>query len=423
LSIDIVIAFWTACCVTVAFSMKGAVMAELLIRAGSQDAALVASVLGGPRQHRPHRVVVDAHVASAAPSIGQSAKTAGLPFLIDPQTFYLQDTQHPVDPWAQLTFGEPQRSSPSDLLHPQRIEALVAAVVDYQLARGATAIVMPYVHVEVADNGWPQVQAALWRATRRHLDRSGLALPTVAVLALGWRLLDRSSWPVGLDRLRPALDQAEPTEVALAASKVDAGVKPEERLASFLAVTRRLTRRHPVLAWQQGVLGEAAVAAGAAGYECGMAWRERCDLRAAMAAHRRRPSGGGARPVYVAALKRGIPKASLRALLEHPRIAPELVCLDVSCCPGGRRALLDDSRAHAIRARLRNVEAVAQANRSAWRWHLLAQEAAVGLELASRINVAASRSADVARVDESALRALFAVAENRRQITRRRPAA
>ncbi|MEX2291796.1 MAG: hypothetical protein WD794_15905 [Mycobacteriales bacterium] len=398
-------------------------MAELLIRAGARDAALVQAVLGGPPHHRPHRVVVDAHVASAAPSISVSAKETGVPFLIDPQTFYLQDVQHPADPWAQLTFADPQTSSPSDLCHPRRIDALVAGVVDYQLACGATAIVMPYVHVEAVDDGWGEVQAALWRATRRYVDRTGLALPTVAVLALGWRLLDRSSWPDGLDPLGRALDEAEPTEVALAASRVDAGVRPEERLASLIAVTRRLSRRHPVLAWQQGTLGEAAVAAGARAYECGIGWRERCDLRGAMSAHRQRPSGGGARPVYIAALKRGIPKASVRSLLEHPRIAPELVCLDVSCCPGGRRALLEDGRAHAIRARLRSLEAVAQADRPAWRWHLLAREAAAGLELAARINVAASRTAEVARVDDSALRAVSVVAEHRRQVTRRRPAA
>jgi hypothetical protein len=398
-------------------------MAELLIRAGAQDAALVQTVLGGPSHHRPHRVIVDAHVASAAPSISLSAKAAGVPFLVDPQTFYLQDAQHPADPWAQLSFADPQRSSPSDLCRPRQIDALVAGVVEYQIACGATAVVMPYVHVEAVDDGWSEVQAALWHATRRYLDRAGMALPTVAVLALGWRLLDRSSWPDGLDRLRRDLDRADPTEVALAASKVDAGVKPEERLASLIAVTRRLGRRHPVIAWQQGTLGEAAVAAGARGYECGIAWRERCDLRGAMSAHRQRASGGGARPVYIAALKRGLPKASIRSLLEHPRIAAELVCLDVSCCPGGRRALLEDNRAHSIRARLRGLEAVAQADRPAWRWHLLAREAAAGLELAARINVVASRTAEVARVDDSALRAVFAVAEHRRQVTRRRPAA
>lgn len=398
-------------------------MAELLIRVGAQDTALIRAVLAGPSRYRPHRVVVDAHVASAAPSISLSAKSAGVPFLVDPQTFYLQDAQHPADPWAQLSFADAQRNSPSDLCHPRQVDALVAGVVEYQLACGATAVVMPYVHIEAVDDGWGQVQAALWRATRRYVDRAGVALPTVAVLALGWRLLDRSSWPDGLDRLHRALDQADPTEVALAASKVDAGVRPEDRLASLIAVTRRLGRRHPVIAWQQGTLGEAAVAAGALGYECGIGWRERCDLRAAMSAHRRRASGGGARPVYITALKRGIPKVSVRSLLAHPRIAADLVCLDVSCCPGGRRALLEDNRAHAIRARLRSLEAVAQADRPAWRWHLLALEATAGLQLAARINVAASRTAEVARVDDSALRAMFAVAEHRRQITRRRPAA
>lgn len=399
-------------------------MAELLVRAGAQDAALMHRVLTAMPQFRPHRVIVDAHVAGAAPDIGLSARTAGVPFLVDPQTYFLQDAQHPADAWAQLPFADAAKSSPLDLLRPGRLEAVAGAVVDYQLSCGASAIVAPYVHVGSLDDGWREVQAALWSATRRHLDREGLGVPWVAVVALSWRLLERSSWPAGLDPLCRALRDASPTEVALAASKVDAGVKPEDRLASLIAVIRHLRRRHPVIAWQQGTLGEAAVAAGAAGYECGIGWRERCDLSTAMAAHRRPTSGGnGARPVYIAALKRGVPKASVRALLEHPRIAADLFCLDSSCCPGGRRGLLEDSRAHAIRARLRGLQAVTQADRPAWRWHLLAREASNGLDLTRRINEAAGRSSDLSRVDDSALRAMFAVAEHRRQVLRRPSAA
>jgi hypothetical protein len=86
-------------------------------------------------------------------------------------------------------------------------------------------------------------------------------------------------------------------------SKVDDGVHPDQRLVTFMAVLRRIKRRFPVIAWQQGVLGEAAVAAGAIGYETGLGWRERCDLQGAMSAHRQPPSGNfGARPVYIPAL-------------------------------------------------------------------------------------------------------------------------
>ena len=42
-----------------------------------------------------------------------------------------------------------------------------------------------------------------------------------------------------------------------------------------------------MLAWQQGLLGEACVALGARGYETGLGWREACDLRKAMSSRAR----------------------------------------------------------------------------------------------------------------------------------------
>jgi len=60
-------------------------MAELLIRVGAQDVALIERVLRGD-DGRPDRVVVDAHVARAQPRIRDAARASGIPFLIDPQT-------------------------------------------------------------------------------------------------------------------------------------------------------------------------------------------------------------------------------------------------------------------------------------------------------------------------------------------------
>lgn len=399
-------------------------MAELLIRAGAQDVALMQRVLAGPLGQRPSRVVIDAHVALSAPAIAVAAATAGVPFLIDPQTHYLQGIQHVADPWGLLPFTDRVANSPSDLLRPGRAAAMAAGVIDYQLAHDATALIVPYVHIEAADDGWLEVQAALWRATRRVLDERGIHLPLMAVVALGWRLLDRSTWPGALGPLRREMTALAPNEVAVAASKVDQGAQPGQRLAALISVIRRFAYEYPVIAWQQGALGEAAVASGAAGYETGIGWRERCDLRSALNAHRRPPeSGGMARPVYVDAVKRGVDKRAIRALMDNPRISAMLTCLHINCCPGGRSDLLADPRQHAITTRLRSLAELTQPAQPAWRWNHLAQGARHGLELATRINSATAGLTGVPRLHVEALQATFEIAEHQRQVLRRRSAA
>jgi hypothetical protein len=401
-------------------------VADLIVRAGGDDIALMERLLGGPLASRPDRVVVDAH---AAPSIGRvaaAARRAGLPFLIDPQTHFLQDFQHPTDPWGQLPFGGPQRCSPAELLQPGTLDVLAAAVVEYQLSHGATAILAPYVHIERPGDGWTEVQGELWQASRRYLQQQGIQVEVLAVVAVGWRLLDRSTWTAALRPLITTLrEDLEPAEVALAASKVDQGARPTDRLASFVAVIRQLRRHWPVLAWQQGLLGEAAVAAGAAGYECGIGRRESCDLGAHMRS-RRAPdlsAARAARAVYTSALRRSVPKRSLQELLRtEPRIAAQLACLDVACCPTGQRALLSDARGHTISTRVRGLALVTQAAHPAWKWNHLAQEARAALSLAAQINTAAQRSRVITRIDVGALTATLMYADNRRQTLRRRAA-
>ena len=399
-------------------------MAELLIRVGAQDVALTQRVLTGPAGQRPSRVVVDAHVAKSAPAIATAAAIAGVPFLIDPQTHYFQGTQHIGDPWAQLPFADRTLNSPDDLLRHGRANAVAEEVIDYQLAHDASALIAPYVHIQSASDGWLQVQLALWRATRRVLNEQGVQLPLVSVVALGWRLLDRSTWPETLRPLRDELALLAPSEIAIAASKVDQGVRPDQRLAALIAVIGHFACDYPVIAWQQGALGEAAVAAGASAYETGVGWRERCDLRSSLAAHIRPPAPGGtARPVYVDAVKRGVDKRLIRALMNNPKIAASLTCLDSDCCPGGRLDLLGDPRQHAITARLRSLSELTQPAHPAWRWNHLAEGARHGIELASRINRYTAGAAGVPRLSVDALQATLVIAEHRRQTLRRRSAA
>ena len=58
-------------------------MAELLIRAGSRDAALLDRVLDGSAgplaRWTPQRIVIDAHVATTAPQFAATAGRAGMP--------------------------------------------------------------------------------------------------------------------------------------------------------------------------------------------------------------------------------------------------------------------------------------------------------------------------------------------------------
>ncbi|GAB3312745.1 hypothetical protein GCM10027451_25860 [Geodermatophilus aquaeductus] len=404
-------------------------MADLLARFGAGDVALLERLMGPAAREgaavAPDRVVLDAPVAAAQPRYVELTRHAGVPLLIDPQTHYLQDVQHVGDPWARLPYASASAHTPADLTSPARQDELVAGCLEYQLEHGASALLPPYVHIERDDDGWIEVQTALWRRTRRYLDRHHLVLPVVAVTAVGWRLLDRTRWPGGIDRLAAVLDDLGADEIALAASRVDQGARPDDRLVGLVATVRRLRGQAPVLAWQQGLLGEAAVAAGAAGYETGIGWRERCDLRTAAAAHRRPPVDGarfGARPVYIPALGRSIPKSTLQTLL-GTRLSAQLLCMDHRCCPEGPASLLSDARGHALTSRARSLHTLDRISRHAWRWHHLADTNTEALQLAERINTLASRRPDITRVNTNALRAVQVVADNRRQTLGRRRAA
>jgi hypothetical protein len=395
-------------------------MAELLIRASTQDAALLRRIYGLDGRGaaaRPTRVVVDAHVpvSSRGGGVVMAARRAGVPLLIDPQTFYLQGTQHAGDPWALLPYGRPDKLCPADV-DPFLQEDLVAQVIDYQVSHGATAIIPPYVHVDRLNSEWIDVQAGLWHRTRRYLGRENISLPVTAVLAIGWRVLHPVQGPAALAPALAALSDLAPREVGLAASKADQGVRTHDRVMDLVLMIERLRRDYPVIAWQQGHLGEIAVAAGALGYECGIAWREGCDLGAAASAHRKpQPSGPrAARPVFVPRLGRSIPKRSLEVIRQHRDLWMRMICTDAECCPPGGGAMLGDARAHAIIQRANSLDQLARIDRSVWRWQHLAGAADDGLDLAARINRRAQTELTISKVNTQALAAISAVSHTRR---------
>lgn len=391
----------------------------LVIRPTGGDAVLLDRVnkAGRTALSVPHRIVLDAHTAAKHPEFARSAQHSGVPVLIDPLTHYLQDVQHPLDPWALLPFGHASRVTPADFTPGYR-HRLVAASVEYQIAAGATRIIAPYIHIERSDNGWLDVQLALYRRTRALLDQHGIELELTCVVALGWRLLNRTTWSAVLDQLLSVAAEAGAAEVALAGSRVDQGVRPGQRLADLLATVARCTEVAPVIAWNQGVLGEACVAAGAAGYETGIGWRERCDLPTRMREHRAPPPPPGTpqtgRPIYVDQLRRSVTRKTITVLAGYRSIAADLPCRATSgCCRTGVADLIADSRFHTIVARARTLDELHSTD-PRWRWSHLATVADAGLDLAERMNTVAAR-VDLHQVNTAALTALSSCASDRRR--------
>jgi len=221
--------------------------------------------------------------------------------------------------------------------------------------------------------------------------RPSTRLPS-AVVAVSWRLLGRPLWPAVLDPLAGAAAGIGPMTIALAASKVDRGVHPEDRLAALLTATDRLSRVGPVIGWRQGRLGEAMVAAGAAGYETGLGSRERCDLPQDIAARCRERTGGQGTAVYVEAVHAGVLPATRAAIAARRSTAVSLACLDGNCCPDAGAGVSGPLHAmHRRAARLADLDRVATPT---WRWSLLADRAETATTVGRRLNrVAATQGA------------------------------
>jgi len=402
---------------------------ELYVHLTASDVPLVGHVA---RHHvtdtpevRP-RVVIDAPVAAADTRVATAAHHHGVTVLVDPQTHYLQGRQHPADPWAQLPYATEQELGAEQLLTSPDLARIVGSAIDLQITAGATAVIAPYVHIEAPDDGWVQTQLRLWDLTRDHLRRHDLRQPVLALVGLSWRLLDRPSWPGAVRPLQTGLRELAPQRIALAAGRVDQGTTVPQRLAALVHLIAQLRPVAPLIAWQQGQLGLATVAAGALGYQTGLGWRERCDLRRTRNDHRyprKGPRGG--RPVYLAALGRSVPPGQVNAMLTDATLRPQLICPDPECCPSGWPTRQTDHLAHTVSTRARQLATLTQIGPPQWRWGYVADQAAAAQQFAATVNRRRGRHLDLSHVDPTVAAALQLLAAQRRTATapRRRRAA
>ena len=405
--------------------------AELSLRVGSSDGLFVRELFGltpgdRPAPHRPARLVVDAHVPLVrGAGLAGIAREAGVPFLVDPETYYLQDTQHADAAWCRVPFGDPAVFEPLDLAATPVQDELVKTVIDYQIQHGATSVIPPYFHVERPDTRWVEVQAAIWRRTALYVKEADVHLPVVAIVGLGWRCLHPLQGFPQLEQMWDALADLDPAEIALAASKVHMGAKPQDRIAELLMVVRTLAANYKVTMWQQGLLGESCVIEGAAGYECGIGWRETCDLQNRKAQHRRASAGHpSARPIFIRELGRGVPKRRLELARAKRHTWALLVCPFPDCCAPAGEDLLGDARRHSVIARARELEALDETQAAGWRWNHLLQRTRDGIAIAQQLNDLAPSSSQIPQIDLASLQAIYDVANGRRgrRLIRRRTA-
>jgi hypothetical protein len=375
--------------------------AELLIRPGSNDHQVVADLLApGAAAHllaegRPliSRLVVDAHLASQRRLLAQAAAGAGISYLIDPLTHLLQGEVRVEDRWARLPYAVARAVAAEELESSGARDELVAAVVDFQVEAGATAVIPPYAYAMAPEDPWFTISLDMITRTAAYMRRSGIKLQIVPLLCAQLQSfgIDKA-WPAGIDRFTAAALAVEPVAVALCLSPVGAGSDSYHKVLRLFTTTEHVIRAGvPVFAWRQGIYGPALVAAGARGYETGIGTSEQCNMASSTKSRRPRiagkKQGGGAAPgVFLEPLGRSVTTPIASALLGDLRMRPKVMCDDERCCPLGPTSTLDQHREHAVRARARTLAALDAMPQRAWKLHRVARDARASATLIGQAN-------------------------------------
>lgn len=399
-------------------------MSQLLIRPGHNDHRLVESVLapgGVVKNLRPviGQLVLDAPLAASQPLFAAAAQNSGTPVLIDPLTFLLQTEVDPSDSWSKLPFAiarEVELDTWQDLSFQDH---LVKETVRFQLEHGATSIIPPYPLIG-DDSDLVDVAIDLMRRTRKWLSKDGTRMPLVPVLCLSRpRRVSDVPWHKRLQILTAGAQEVRAGSVALAISGTGSADDSYDAVHTVVSGTRYVAQQDlRVVAWRQGLLGPAAVAAGATGYECGIGSRERCDVRGLQ--QRRKPrlkkgSGGAPPGIYIELLGRSLPRKLFEKLAQDRQVQARLVCTDHACCPDGLDSTLADSRRHAIVSRARGLSELDAMPSSAWRLNAIAREAERGALLAELATKTLQEAGSTDRVQAKALNSIASVADFMRQ--------
>lgn len=396
-------------------------MAELLIRAAMVDHLVVTDLLEpgpGPRRAswRPPitQLVADGHVAEARPALADLARNAGIPYLVDPDTPFLQTGVAAEDRWAQLPFGQPDPVPPAAI----DLHSLVKDVVDFQLDKGATRIIPPYFYASSPSDPWYLLSLNLIERTAEYLKAEGVRLPMLPVFCAQLQAFGNPAmWGAGIDRFLAQVSNIEIASVALCLSPAGAGTDGYGKVMRLFDTARRAKKPGiRVIAWRQGIYGPALVAAGLDGYECGIGTGEQTNIARQQSSRKPRANGeskggGGSAGIFIETLGRSVPRGVGQILLGSTPMRPKVMCDDESCCPS-IAATLDRSRHHAVRSRARLLRQLVDQPHEQWRLNAMARQASEAATLAAQANAVLQSEEAKNRIEFRNLESLALVAEH-----------
>jgi hypothetical protein len=370
-------------------------MSELLMRPSLGDHKVLADLMApGPTGvRRPiDRLVLNAHDIARSDELAEAAKRSGTPVIIDPLTMLLQGQTDPQDPWVHhVPFGQPDAVDDALVTNSFWLDDLVAKAVEFQMDRGATAIIAPYFYADRPES--PAFAASLTAIgrTARRMRTDSVALPLIVVLCAQLRrFAHRPGWQAALDRFAAAAIEVGPQAIALYLSPVGDGSESYAKLLDLTVAARHLrSAGTPVIAWRQGFYGPALVAAGLDGYECGIGIGEHANVRSFITTRKLRDKNGSFTPygIYIPALGRSLPPKVARVLLDDRRLRGRLICYSVRCCPHGAESMLaSKGRRHAVRARARDLQELADIPNDSWRLNHISKQAASAFVTATKAN-------------------------------------
>lgn len=371
---------------------------ELVIRPGGDDHHVMSEVLdriapvGGLNPHPISRLVVDAHHAARRPEYPELANQSGIPYLVDPLTYLWQCPVREDHRWARLPFGQAAVLSSQELEDPFERERIAVAAVDFQRSYGATAIIPAYPYVDGPSDPWFEIALDLIDRTANYLDATGIRLPMVPLLCFKVQgFATQEGLETGIDRF---VEVANRHQVGFVAAMPSPAGGKDDGIAKTRRVFKTLLRLNEaearVIAWRQGAMGQALVAAGMAGYETGLGTGEAMDVSAKRAQFKPRESksngGGGNDFVYIQLFNRSIRRRVAQILFDDALLGPKLMCDDGACCPTRAETLSSQRRGHAVRSRARQLrELDAQPHRE-WRLFQVASQAQQAATAATHAN-------------------------------------
>jgi hypothetical protein len=399
---------------------------ELFIRPGLNDHEVIDELLApyaslrlfpGDRQIPIDRVVADAHVAVKRPQLARAAASAGVPYMVDPLTHFWQTDLRDSDALAALPYGSSVARVSEDFTNPLTREELLAGVLDFEVDRGATIIVAPYLYARTPEDEWFQRSMELLEATRRRMDRTGLRLPLFAILTVGHQgFAPSSTWSAEIDRFAGQAAEIGAAGIGVSFSPTTPKDRYGKMLATFAATAQiKQVSGLPVYAWRAGLYGAGLTAAGIDGYETGIATSEACNIMRSLTSRRpkvdKKKSGGNAPGIFIDTLGRSVP-ANVGKLLLGSSLKARVICDDERCCPDGATSTTARPRQHAVRMRSRQLHSQDALPHVSWRLHQLSKDTTAGSTLILQANQILDAAGMKERLPSTGLDAMGRVARH-----------